>query len=133
MEVFGSVDPRSPESRRNTSCRPALLRVISNRSLTSPVDSGNPACAARWSQDKSHAHSQARQHVDQSVGAKQVDPAAKEVTHSRLSYAQDFRDVSLSVSAGRDPFLNLNHKVRTDLEVLSFLYVEAEVTKNIAA
>ena len=48
--------------------------------------SGN-ATACRL-QDKTHAHAEARQHVDQAVRAEEIDAAAQQIADTRLSDLQ---------------------------------------------
>ena len=95
--------------------------------------SGNLDAATGWLEDEPHPDAKAGEHIDQGVGAEQVDAAAQEMAHPRLGYPENRGRLGLlQMSRGDDP-LELDHEVGTDQQMLGFLRREAEIAEDIAA
>lgn len=92
--------------------------------------SRNPPCSRR-PDHQPDAHAKPRQHVDQRIGAKQVDATTQEIADARLRDSKRLRCFCLLKTPRRDCFLNLNQQVRTDEEVLGFFLREPEIPEYI--
>lgn len=62
-------------------------------------------------------YAQARQHVDQSIGAEQINATAQEVAHPRLRDPKHSRGLGLGEMSRPDRFLHLNQQVGMDEQV----------------
>lgn len=72
---------------------------------------GDLEATTGWLEDKPHADSKAGEHIDQHVGAEQVDSTTQEIAHPRLGDPQNLGRLSLlQISGGDDP-LELDHEV----------------------
>ena len=63
---------------------------------------GSFDAAARRFEDEPHTDTQTGEHVDEHVGDEEVDPAAKQITHPRLRYTENFGSLCLLETSGRD-------------------------------
>ena len=84
-------------------------------------------------QDEADVDAEARQHVDEAVGAEQIDPPSEHVADAWLRDAQEFRGLGLRQSSRRDGLLQLDQQVGTNQQVLGFVGGEAEIAEHIAA
>ena len=75
---------------------------------------------------------QAREHIDQRIGAKEIDPASEQVADARLGYAENFCQLSLRKATRRDHLLKPDHQVRPDNEVLGLRAGKAQIAEDIA-
>ena len=71
------------------------------------------------------------EHVDQGIGAEQVDVAAKEVAYAGLRDAENGRSLFERPTVER--LLHANHQIRTNQKVLGFLSREPQIAEDIAA
>lgn len=93
--------------------------------------SGDFEAPARLLHEQSDPPAQAGQHVDQGIGAEQVNPAAEQIADPRLGDAQDLGRLCLSQAAGPDDLLDMKHQGGADAEVLGPLRGEAQVPENV--
>ena len=89
--------------------------------------------APRRLQDEPYMDAEAREHVNQSVGAEQVNPPAEHVADPRLRDAQQFGGLGLRQSSSCDDLLKLNQQVGANQEVLGLVGGEAEIAEHVAA
>src|SRR5215471_21344385 len=78
------------------------------------ISLGSVDTAARRFQNEPNTDTQASEHVDERVSTEQVDPTAKQVTHPRLGYPENFCRFGLREVSRRDQFLDLDHQVGSD-------------------
>jgi len=81
--------------------------------------------------DEPGADSELGQHVDQSLGAEEIDPATHEVADSRLSDAQQLSGLALLELARRNRPLEIQQQVGTNPERFGLVGREAEVSKHV--
>jgi hypothetical protein len=67
-----------------------------------------------WLDHQPNADAKPRQHVDQSIGAEQIDAPAKEIADPGLCDPKHLRRFYLLKAPRRDSFLNLNQQVSTN-------------------
>jgi hypothetical protein len=83
--------------------------------------------------DYSYPHAETREHVDQGVGAEQVDSTAQEVAYSWLRYTKSGGRCGLRQVAALDLLLQAQHQARPHQEMLRFVSRKAQVSENVAA
>src|SRR5439155_14953887 len=76
---------------------------------------------------------QTSQHVDESIGAEEVDAAAQQVADSRLADSKQLGGLSLFQAQRPKRLLEPDHEVGAHQEVLRFARRESEVAKYISA
>jgi hypothetical protein len=82
---------------------------------------------------QTHHSAEPRQHVDERVHTKQVDPTTEEIADAGLSHAEYLRGWLLLEATGCDKLLQVDHEVRSDQQMLSLLAAKPEVTEYISA
>src|SRR6266850_293539 len=80
-----------------------------------------------------NTHTQASEHVDECVGAEQVNPAPKQVTHPRLGHAENLCHFGLLETSGSDQLLNFNQQVRTNEQVLGLFRRKTQISEDVTA
>jgi hypothetical protein len=96
--------------------------------MRSPLGNSRP-----WSYDEFHASACMTQHGNQGVDAKAVNPASDEIANAGLTDPKEGGGLGLGQTTSLDHFAELDHEIRTQLEVLGLLRREAEITKHIAS
>ena len=82
---------------------------------------------------QAHRRAKPSQHIDERVRAEEVDPPTEEIADARLGYTEYLRGCLLLEAAGCDEPLQLDHKVRSDQQMLGLLAAKPEVTEYISA
>ena len=82
---------------------------------------------------KIHLGTSFREHIDESVDRKLLDLAVHKIGDSRLTHTEELRGFLLSQSVLLDEATQTDHQVRSDLEVLSLIVLEAEVFEDVTA
>ena|GEM_PF-6771400 len=72
-------------------------------------------------------------HVDQSINAKEIDPAANEIADPRLSHSKQFSRFRLSKTSILDELSHRDHQARADSKVLGFSLAKAQISKDVPA
>jgi hypothetical protein len=75
----------------------------------------------------------AGQHIDQSIDAKEIDPATNKVTDSGLCDTEELGCFPLGEAAVLDEFAYCDHQCRTDSKVLSLIFVKAKISEYVPA
>jgi hypothetical protein len=57
---------------------------------------------------------QAGQHVEERIGAEQIDSSAQEIADPRLSHVEDLSDLRLLETSGGDDLLELDEQIRDE-------------------
>jgi len=83
--------------------------------------------------DEPNPDAQSCEKIDQSVDTEQVDAPPHKLADAGLCDAEEFRCLSLFQTAFCDGLLQVNHQIRTHLQVLGVLGREAEVAKDITS
>jgi hypothetical protein len=115
--------------------RSALLAIVITWAFglaTAHVLCSRDATARRL-QDKTHAHAEPCQHIDQAVRAEEIDTAAQQVADARLSDVQHRRSLDLGQRSRRECFLELEEQVGADQQVFRFFGGESEIPEHIAS
>jgi hypothetical protein len=86
-----------------------------------------------WFDNELHTNTQAREHVNERVSAKQIDSSSTKIAHAGLRHAENLCHFSLRNTAGRNQYLELDHKVGPYKQVFGFAGRETQITKDVAA
>src|SRR5258708_7375550 len=88
---------------------------------------------ARLLHDQSHHRAEAGQHVNERIGAEQIDSSSQEIADPRLRHVEDLRDLCLLEATRGDHFLELDEQVCTDGKMLRLLARESDVAKDVTS
>lgn len=83
--------------------------------------------------DDLHSNTGMSEHGDQGIDAESIDLPSDEITHARLSHAEQICRFGLCEPTSLDQLAELDHQVGAHLEILSFLARKTEVAKDVAA
>jgi len=88
--------------------------------------------AARWRQAKLDLYSCARQHVNQSLDAEQVDFSANQIAYPGLGYSKELRGGVLRQLARLDQSPEFHHQLSAQPQALGLFRSEPDISEHIS-
>jgi hypothetical protein len=99
---------------------------------TAPLTHNVETATGRF-ENEPNTDTEADEHIDERVSAEQVEPASKKVTYPRLGHTENLCHLGLPEVSRRNKFLDLDHQVGSDEQVLGLIGAKAQIPKDIAA
>lgn len=117
-------------SRREANLECGIMNLEWRRECEGPEGRETSGCSADF-YGETYLCPEPGQHIDEGIRAEQVDAPTEKIADAGLSHTDYLGRGFLLEAAGRDEFLHLNHEVRPNQQMFSFLAAKPEVAEDI--